>query len=385
MLGVESFGLYTVALSYYSLVSTLAEFGINRYLIREIAINQQKTPLLLTSVTMLRLTLATLAFSVFAIITAYLDPDNIRKAVTILAVSTILPQSIAFTLDSVFIGLQKFLWSAFGFVVLNIATTILGLFFIYNGTHVLGAVSALVLGQVVYVVFLALLPLRHGINFLKSSEQQEKAMSLKLIKEITKDSLPYGLLGILGLIYFKIDSLLLSYLKPAFEVGIYGAAYRFLEAIVVVPSVVATAMFPVLAKLHTENIHEIKKLYLKSLVTLFITSSVALVLYVSVLPILITNLLPQYQPAVKALSILSLAIPFMFIHVPGAIVLLSTNKYLKDVIMISLFTVSFNIVANLLLIPKYGYMGASVVTVLSEILTFIIFFTFLQLRVFKSR
>ena len=64
----------------------------------------------------------------------------------------------------------------------------------------------------------------------------------------------------------------------------------------------------------------------------------------------------------------------MFIHVPAVTVLLSTDKYLKQVLILSLITVAFNIGANLAFIPKFGFIAASWVTVASEILSFVIFF-----------
>ena len=38
-------------------------------------------------------------------------------------------------------------------------------------------------------------------------------------------SLPYGLLGILGLLYFRIDTILLSYLRGNFETEIAAGTY----------------------------------------------------------------------------------------------------------------------------------------------------------------
>ncbi|KKQ83069.1 MAG: Polysaccharide biosynthesis protein, partial [Candidatus Daviesbacteria bacterium GW2011_GWF2_38_7] len=88
-----------------------------------------------------------------------------------------------------------------------------------------------------------------------------------------------------------------------------------------------------------------------------------------------------YSQSIPVIKILSLAIPFMFIHAPAVSLLLSTDKYLKDVLILSVLAVSFNIIANLIFIPKYGLFAAAYVTVLSEILSFVVFFLLIKKRI----
>lgn len=386
-LSVEEFGLYTVALSYFSLVSAVAEVGINRYLSREVALHDNSKPRLaqlLCTVTLFRLTVVSVLFAVFAVVINIIDPSHARSFLTILAVSSILPQAIASTLDSAFIGMQKFFWSSLGVLVLNAATTLTGVVLINQGYGVLGATSAIVLGQIVYVSILFLFPLAPGIRFVKANLKAKSAFSIVVIKDILLGSLPYGILGVLGLIYFKIDTIMLSYMRGSYEVGIYGAAYKFLEAIVFIPASVSTVLFPILVKLHLTDVGEIKRIYYKSIGSLFIVSLAIMFGFITILPLIIKLFLPKYQESILIIQILSLSIPFMFVHVPGSLVLLASDKYLKPVIGLSLVTVSFNIFANLVFIPIYGYLAASVITVLSEMLSFVVFYQLLRTRVFKA-
>lgn len=389
-LSVESFGLYTVALSYFSLISAFSELGINRYLIRSVALlsnhpnKKQGLSEILVSVMIFRLSVVTIVFALFTIFLKVSDPDGLRVFLSLMAVSAIMPQAISFTLDSLFVGVEKMAWSAVGILGLNVATTALGVWLIYQGYGVIGATAAIVLGQVSCSLLMLALPFKFGLKLLQTKESRPQILSLELFKDIAEGSLPYGILGVLGLIYFKIDSLMLAYIKGSYEAGIYGAAYKFLEAIVFIPATVATAMFPIIAQLHETSITKIKQIYWNVVQILFGVSIVVLIGFLIVLPILINIFLPEYTNSITVLAILSFAIPFMFIHVPGSLVLLASNKYLKPVIWLSVFTVSFNIIMNLLLIPPFGYIGSAVVTVLSEILSFLVFFSFLQLQVFSK-
>ncbi|MDO8638448.1 MAG: flippase [Candidatus Daviesbacteria bacterium] len=373
---VEDFGLFSAALAYFSLVSAIADFGFNRYLIREVARDHFKSSTLLANISLLRITFTAAIFAIFSLAIYSLDPDKFRVCLTQLAILAVLPQSIALTADAIFVAREKLQFSAVSLIVLNISTTILGVWFISSGFGPIGGVSALLLGQIIYVGMLVILLHHHHISFLSVVNSQ-------ILKTIIKGSLPYGLLGILGLLYFRIDLLLLTYIQGNFAAGIYGAAYKFLEAIIFVPSSLATALFPVLARLHDNDRQNIKRLYFQSLKLMFVLGIAIMVSYILVLPTVIRLILPNYLPAIEVIKILALTIPFMFIHVPGAQVLLSTDKYLKQILFLSIGTLSFNIILNLLLIPKYGFMGAAWVTVASEALSFLVFFSLLRVKILR--
>lgn len=376
-LGVSDFGLYVTALAYFALISSVADFGFNRFLIREGARNLEKLSVYLYCTVFLRLVLTTLVFLIFSLWLYLVDPDNLRAKLSILAVLAVLPQSLALTFDAVLVAIQKLKFSALSLLGLSLLTTIVGISLILMGFGPLGAVGAVLFGQTGYVLLLFYsLNLNH-LTFKPTFSWDE-------IKIIIKGSLPYGILSVLGLLYFRIDTLLLSYLKGPVSAGFYGAAFKFLEALVFIPSALATALFPVLAKLHDEDISQIKKIYFSAVKLLGLLSLPVFISFFFLLPYVIRFLLPQYLPSIQALQILSLAIPFMFIHVPGVLVLISSDKYLKPMILLSIFTLTFNIVLNFLLIPQFDFIGASWVTVLSEALSFLIFFTLLYFKLLKN-
>ena len=101
-----------------------------------------------------------------------------------------------------------------------------------------------------------------------------------------------------------------------------------------------------------------------SLLGVLVTAS-----FILFLPWFIPIFLPQYLPVIGVVQVLSLAIPFMFVHVPLAQVLLSSDRYLKSLIFLSSIPVAFNIILNLILIPTGGYMAAAWITVFSDILS----------------
>lgn len=376
-LGVSDFGLYTVALAYFSIISGIADFGFNRFLIREVAKDRSKVFELLWNVVILRLTLTTILFAIFSLVLYFLDPDKMRVSLILLVTLAIVPQSVALSFDAIFVAIQKLQFSAVALFSSSLSTAMVGLFLVQSGFGPIGAVNALIIGQAIYFLILAILLQKH-------MSLSPSPFSPPIIKKIILGSLPYGVLGIIGLVSFRVDTLILVYFRGNFETGIYSAAYKFLDAVVFIPTAFATASFPVLVKSLIDNLPHVRKIYFKSIKMMFLVGLIVMLIYIFVMPEIMKFLLPNYLSSVDILKILSLSIPLIFIHIPSGQVLLSTDKYLKHLLIIYIVLFSINLLLYFTFIPAFGALGAAWVTVGSEMLTFLTFYLYLSLKVFKE-
>lgn len=376
-LGVLNFGLYSVGLAYFSLISSISDFGFNRFLIREVAKEKSKSGELICNILMLRLTLLAILFALFSIILYSLDSDKMRVSIILVSTLAVFPQVIGITFDGIFVALRKLQFSAVAYLLSSISTALLGIMLINWGFSIFGAVSAVVFGQLIFATSLVILLYKDiGIKLFQ--------IQLKVMKAALWGSLPYGILAILGLLYFRIDTILLSYMRGNFETGIYAVGYRFLESVVFIPNALSFALFPSFVKLHLEKPFKIRQLIVKSTILMWSLGSLIAVAFYFILPTIIKIFLPNYLPSVTVIKILALAIPFMFIHIPAATVLLSTEKYLRQIIFLSLVPILFNIISNLIFIPQFGFVAAAWITVLSDILSVIILFMFINKLLFKN-
>lgn len=366
-LPVADFGQYIVALSYFGLLSSIADFGMTRFLGREIALKSRSFGQLISGTVFLRFGLLIILFAVFAGSLILFDNDLLRRNLSLLVASAVILQSLTLTFDAVFIALGKANFSSLGILILGISTTAAGVILIKSGLGPYGAALAIVIGQLTYFLSLAFLGR-------KAKLEVYGKITRSFLKEIAKGSLPYGLLGVLGLLYFKVDSVILSYLKGAYETGIYGAAYKFLEALVFIPTSLSMVIFPVYASLQEAGREKIQELYPKMMLVMGAVGGAFALAYLFLLPLVVQTLLPNYLPAVGVVRVLALSIPLMFIHVPLAQVLLSSEKYLKQVIAVSLIPLLFNVMLNFAFIPQYGYLAAAWITVLSDALSLLVLF-----------
>lgn len=365
VLGVNNFGIYSLALSYFSLMTTITDLGFTRYLTREISIEKANALKIFPTVLFFRFLVSVIVFLFFSFFVFKLDRDISRSAYTTLVALALFPQSIALTIDSLFVAFHKIKYSALGIFILSISTVSMGTFLVINHFGVLGTLIAFIFGQLVYALFFILLIKKEGLGLINN-------INFRLLKDILKGSVVYGFLGVMGLIYFRIDTVLLSYIKGSYDTGIYSAAFKFLDALTFIPTALAVVLFPIFSKLNESKSEEIKVIIKKIFIYMGGIGILITLGFLIIAPFFINLFLPSYKLSIESIKILAFATPFMFIHVPLAQVLLSTEKYIKSIFLISVLTMSFNIILNLIFIPQYGYIAASYITVLSDIFSLLI-------------
>ena len=85
----------------------------------------------------------------------------------------------------------------------------------------------------------------------------------------------------------------------------------------------------------------------------------------------------EFAPSILILRILIWTIPIIFLTYTFGILMVSINKqnlYLKIVLV----SMVFNIVMNVIFVPEFSYIGASVITILTELISFVLFFYYLS-------
>ncbi len=93
---------------------------------------------------------------------------------------------------------------------------------------------------------------------------------------------------------------------------------------------------------------------------------------------------PRYGPAAEALGILLVGIGFMFLWSMFTAVLNATNRPKIPLLGVTLGA-ALNVGLNFLLIPRHGFIGASISTVLAEVFLFSFLLTDLHRQGYKLR
>ncbi|HWO44685.1 MAG TPA: flippase, partial [Methylomirabilota bacterium] len=186
----------------------------------------------------------------------------------------------------------------------------------------------------------------------------------QLVREWFFQGLPFALTFVLTILYFKIDQPLVYAIRPHVEAGWYAAAYKPFEALLFIPMTLLSVVFPVLSVYFRERPQELTDAVSRFFKALLVIGwPIAVGLFVLAHPLTTMFLYPQSEPALRILA-LALAIGFVNNAFIGA---LSASDRQLSFTWAAGWSLIANLALNLILIPFFGYIGASWATVLTEV------------------
>jgi len=358
-LGKEGYGHYTTIVAYVHVFFSIAHLGLYNILLRDIGkprVNEEK---IVSNIFTLRL-FGLLLILPFSIIAAFLFPypPILKLGIIIAAISTFF-FSLYQVLIPVFQKKLKIIYVSLSEFIGRI---------IYVG---LAALLILKFDKGL-IPIIWLMSLASLIDFLLVFHFANRFTKVRLTvnwpkwKRILKESLPIGASIIFTLIYFRIDTLMLSLMKPAEDVGIYGLSYKILENLIFFPSMFVGFVVPLLSRYVFKKEKEFKRVFQLSLNAILLAIVPLAIALAVAAPQIVTFLGgPAFIQSANVLRILAIAIALIFLGaLYGQTVIVVKKQFLS--MWIYLGGAIFNVLANLYFIPHYSYVGAAVTTALTE-------------------
>ncbi|MBI1881403.1 MAG: flippase [Chloroflexi bacterium] len=191
---------------------------------------------------------------------------------------------------------------------------------------------------------------------------------------LLRASLPFGVITLTLLIADRIDTIILSLWTEDVIVGWYNVAYGLMINLTFFSAMLNGALGPTLARTYVGDKQTVNKVYQTSFRILFI-ASIPLAIGATVLADRIISFLytDEFLPAVPAFQVLVWALPITALH--SLCSAMATASYReKDQAKIRVIGSVANIVMNIFAIPRFGLMGAAVVTLLTELIIFALMF-----------
>ena len=196
----------------------------------------------------------------------------------------------------------------------------------------------------------------------------------RLIGEMAGESLPLMLNHLLATVFFQVDILILQALKGAETVAQYSTGYKWLLAINIVPSFFTQALFPVMSRQAQYDQIALSRTFRFGIKLLF-AATLPLAVAFTALAEPLTLILggARYIPdGAIALQLMIWSIPFGWMNslTQYALVSLGLQRLVTRAFAAA---VVFNVAANVIFIPQYGFQAAAIATIVSEVVLFIPF------------
>ncbi len=371
-LGQEGFGHYAVVLAFFAFFSAIADLGIGMITVREISREHADEKRILGNVFSLRLLSSVGIFLLSPLLIFFFQyPAELKEGILIAAFAIIF-STMSLVLNGIFqkrVAMHQVAMIEFIGKMLQVAFIA---FAVASDWGFLSIVSAILVSMSFNAVTVFLMSRRH-IKFPLRSEKE-------YWKGFLRESYPMGVTAIITFLYFKLDTILLSILRPAADVGIYNVAYKIMENLIFFPAMLAGLIIPLLSKY---LLSDRKKFDMTA-------SKTFKVFFVIVLPIIVGTLFlaqdiilivsgPEFLASAGVLRILIFSLAFIFFGHFFNMILLVANAQKKLMWALSSAAV-FNITANLLLIPRLSYTGSAIASALTEM--FVVMVT--SIIVFRS-
>lgn len=370
LLGVTGNGEYAIAVVTWLYVKTISDFGLGLLVTREIARHPGDAGRLLGTSTLLRIVvLAVLLVPVAGYVLGSLEFTKLSTtssiAIALLTIS-IIPSSYTEAINSVFNGFERMALPAVLNLLTNVSRAGFGLAALFAGYGVVGlAVVALLstaISTIAYHVALRHLSVRPewGWNWAESRRLMIMAWPLLLN-------------ALLLNLFFRADVFVIQASQGDRALGIYDAAYKFINLLLLVPAYFTLAAFPLLSRYAADNRGRFIESYRLATKFMLVIAWPVVIGTMALAPLMIGILggdafLPD---SATALRILVWFAPLSYVNGITQYVLVATNQQ-RTITWAFASAVAFNIVANVLFVPEYGYMAAAAITVATEAVLFLV-------------
>jgi len=366
-LGDVGLGKYSFALAFTGLFIIFSDIGLSRLTIREVARDKLRAESYLSNAATIKSILSLATFGlIFFIINLLNYPVDTTVVVYIIGLSAIL-HSFARLFQAIFNAFERMEYETITTAVELLIVVGLGVCVLILGYGLIGLAYVILIASIINVLFSLFITI-------KVFTKPKFKIDWKFWKSTVKEALPFGLTTAFVTVYFQIDTVMLSIMKDDAVVGWYNAAYRLIFALMFIPTAFVGSIFPIISRFFVSSQNSLKVAYEKTFKYLIIIG-IPLAIGTTILADRIVLIIygKDFNNSVVALQILIWVALLMFLTYLIGTVLESVNRQGR-VSKVAGINALVNVFLNLLLIPKFSFIGASVATVATEAIGFILLF-----------
>ncbi len=362
---------YLFALNYAGIFIIILNFGLIPALTREGAKKLDQLEQKLNIIISLKIILTVVVIAVMLLIyhglnwtrVFWLNIKPFTSSVTMLIYLSVI-MIIFDTFRSIFLAVfrarQEMHYEAIGQFVYQIIVVVVGSSAIILGYKGRGLLFALILASAWYCIFALYLLVRRAkfnLHWIRPTW-----LSWKYWLGLAA---PFALADAFFKLNGSLDSIMLKYYTDDVgPVSWHGIASKLVVTLTVIPGAFATAFFPVMSRAYLESRDDMQRIFeqmMKYLLVISIPISIGIIVLA---PKIIAVLYPDFPATTPALQIFALSIVLLFINYPIGNVLNACNKQMMNTMNMGI-ALLVNIVLNVLCIPLYSYIGATIAAVAS--------------------
>ncbi|HTU31222.1 MAG TPA: oligosaccharide flippase family protein [Solirubrobacteraceae bacterium] len=365
-LGPAGLGILVSAQSVSGVLGIVLGLGTRNYLVRESVMHPGDGPRLVGTALVLRILIAPVV-GLAAVVWARVAGDG-HEAATVLYLITAMTVLTLITepLQAAFQAIERMKYLAYADIINKSAQSLIGIALVLVGFKVVGIAANMAIVSIVVLVI--------TFWWLRPHFTIDVRTSLSLMGHMARQSLAYWAFGLFGMVYFWIDTIMLSLMTRPAVVGWYGVTSQLFQTLMFLPVLVQTAWLPRLVSAFASGHRELNETARAPVELIFaISVPIAVAMGLIADPLIHAVYGSGYAQAVPVMVILAFCVPPIYLNIILATVLLAAKRQRVWTIVMAAAAV-INPLFNLVLIPltehrdHNGAIGAAFALVLTEVL-----------------
>ncbi|MBI3963865.1 MAG: flippase [Candidatus Kerfeldbacteria bacterium] len=360
-IGSDGIGKYVWALSFTGIFALFIEFGLGPVLTREVAKDRSRAQALLSHVLGMKALLAVVVLAAMFLTLNVLHRDALTVSMVVLAALIIILDSFTATFYSIFRAMQTLKYEALGITIYQALIVGTGAIVIIRGESLLGLIGAILVGSAFHCIYSLVLVVR------KARLSVRPQLHRGPLRTIVAIAIPFALAGIFFKVSTTIDSVLLGLLAGDRFVGWYSVPSKIVLALTVIPGAFATSYYPAMSEYFVRSRERLARTFENAMFYMMVVSLPISAGVIVLAHDLILRLYgPAFEASILALQLLIGALVFVFLNYPVGNFLNACNRQTINTVNMGIAMV-VNVVANIILIPRYTYLGATMSAIISAI------------------
>ncbi len=360
----QDFGGYTTILSLVWFLVPLSDLGLSQVLTRETAARKERAGILLFNGLMVSAFLGS-AGGLLLVLVSFVGryPSALRPWMA-LASLAVLANVLTQSGYAVLRGLERMEVQALVSSLILSAASLGGILLAWAGFGVEAQVALFVSASAAGAALTLNLLGRRILPW-------EPRFDFSVCRSLVRQALPISVLIFYSVAMRWSDILILGQTRGMGEVAVYGTAQKVIDLANVLSASASAALFPLLAHRWRLSAGETRRLFLRAL-RFFADFGVGAAAGISILaePIVTTLFGELYAPAALPLRLLAWAFLFQVVSGPTGTLLIATGERLRKFVPVIGGIVALNIALNILLTPRWGYLGSAWAFLATALATF---------------
>jgi O-antigen/teichoic acid export membrane protein len=363
-LGADALGRFSWVMTLVGVFTVLAEFGTTPLLARELVRTEARSRYWGAFLAARAVLAAAVLLPMAALAVAVGEPDRTYIAIVLAA----MPFAAARFFDPVFQVCDRPFLGFVPSLVYAATYGALGAVAVETSPSLTPLLVAFGLSNLAYVALAAALSRR----VLRPARPRRREW-----RAVLAAAAPIGVSSAFSIVNTRADVFLLSHLRADAEVGIYSAAYRFLDLAAVAGVLLVGPVIPVFSSLFTARRHELKDRYGRILETLGVVLLPVAVLTPLVSADVVALVYGRgFLGASSVLNVLAWVALLTYLSLLGSALCVAAGV-VRQGYWTTALAAAVNVALNLVLIPRFGFMGSAWATLASEILLVCVCYAYL--------